>query len=127
MSKATDSLPVKIPRVGRNSKKILKTLLVSSLIAIMMVSSIGNWLPGLVTLFGGLFLSNQQQIQTTCSPNPSNLTGIPPSLDTPCRPPVNPTHNNPTQVGAGHLPNLSLPQEVVSGLGNIFSTSFLQS
>src|SRR5438105_5456149 len=112
---------------GYRSRKIAKTILVSSLIFLTIVGSIGSWLPGIVNAFGGMFPSSEQS-QTTCSPAIPNSTTILTGSSSDCSPPTESLGTvTPNSVGAGPLPDLSLPKTTLSTVANLPLSGVLNS
>src|SRR6266550_1296115 len=112
---------------GYRSRKIAKTILVSSLIFLTIVGSIGSWLPGIVNAFGGMFLSSEQS-QTTCSPAIPNSTTTLTGSSSDCSPPTESLGTvTPNSVGASPLPDLSLPKTTLSTVANLPLSGVLNS
>ena len=108
-----------MPRMGNRAGKIAKTLLVSSLILLIILSSIATWLPGLTSFFASLFppTTTTEQSQASC-PTLSNPINTPGKCSSPSS---NPASNTPNFVGANPVPNLSLPKTVLSSLSSLMS------
>src|SRR5205807_7356763 len=116
---------------GHHSRRIAKTILVSSLIFLTIVGSIGAWLPGLVSTVAGVFSSSPEQTHPSCLPVLSSDSTSPQTntSGSSC-PPLGGLWSNDARVaGAGPLPNLSLPKTVLSsvdgliGAGGVINTS----
>ncbi len=101
---------------GHLTGKVAKSTLVSSLILLTVLGSIGPWLPGLIQVFGGMFLSPTTVAMGNCSPNISNSTSnaalCPPSS-------TDVASTTPNFAGAERLPDLSLPKTVLSSVDNL--------
>src|SRR5439155_12712646 len=101
---------------GYRARKIAKIGLVSSLIFLTVLASIGTWLPGLVSLFGSLLPPSTSQTMGACSsssPNSTNntITCIPPT--------GGPGSVAPNLVGADKVPSLFLPKTVLSSVDSL--------
>lgn len=116
-----DRQSVCLPYPGRRTRNAAKMAIACMIITITILGSIGTWLPGLVTAFGSLFPASTQANRLTC-PQLSNSTGSQLSCPVP-----SPGGNNPNQVGANPLPNLSLPKTVLSTVDTIDTAGVLQT
>jgi RHS repeat-associated protein len=120
--------PTAMPRPGGRARKVAKWMLVLSLIFVMIVSSTGTWLPGLVNAFASLFPSSQQQAQAGCAAGSSSPLGTLTGSAGPCSPGTGTTGLVlPQGVDASKLPDLALPQEIVSGVGSVDLTGVAES
>ncbi len=101
---------------GHLTGKVAKSTLVSSLILLTVLGSIGPWLPGLIQAFGGMFLSPTAVAMGNCSPSISSSTSnaalCPPSS-------TDVASTTPNFAGAERLPDLSLPKTVLSSVDNL--------
>src|SRR5436190_6932214 len=97
---------------GRRTRSAARIVLVSGLIVLTVLGSIGPWLPGIVGA-----LSSPSSSSTTdplqCLPQLSNSTTPQPLDGTNCSAPEL-GGNIPLQAGAGPLPSLSLPKTILS-------------
>src|SRR5438128_3678224 len=100
---------------GHRARKIGRTILISSLIFLTVIGSIGAWLPGLNNAFASMSALSPEQTQESCLPTLVNST----STTNQCPPGTSGvTSITPNSVGADQVPNLSLPQTAVSSLDN---------
>lgn len=103
---------IKVPRLGATCASMAKSALVLSLILIIVLSSIGSWVPGLASFFANLFPSPVSQVPTTCHLSPDLGSGVQPAS---CSQTVSQgSSNNPVTVGADPVPSISLPRSVLS-------------
>ena len=90
---------------GHNARKIAKTILVSAIIFLTVLGSIGAWLPGLINAFASMSATSPEQTQASCLPSLVNST----STANQCPPATSGlTSITPNSVGADQVPDLSL-------------------
>src|SRR2546421_2470995 len=98
---------------GYRARKIAKIGLVSSLILLTVLASIGTWLPGLVGFFGSLLPPSTSQTLGACP----GLSSSPTSGTSACPSPISVSRSiTPNSVGADALSKISLPKTVVSSV-----------
>src|SRR4029077_11947373 len=110
---------------GRNTGKVVKMALVSTLILLAVLGSIGTVLPGLVQALASwsspsIVAQNAPCPQTLL--NPTNPTSMEPGCST-----NDLGLNIPQGVGSDAVPNLSLPKTVLSSVANLSIGGVIQS
>src|SRR5439155_7103229 len=98
---------------GYRARKIAKIGLVSSLIFLTVLASVGTWLPGLVSFFGSLLPPSTSQTLRAgsgASANSTSITNACPSTMS------GPRSITPNSVGADPLSKISLPKTIVSSV-----------
>ena len=104
---------------GHNARKLAKTILVSAIIFLTVIGSIGAWLPGLINAFASMSATSPEQTQASCLPSLVNST----STANQCPPATRGlTSITPNSVGADQVPDLSLPKTVVSSVDSMVSS-----
>src|SRR6266566_1151531 len=98
---------------GYRARKIAKIGLVSSLIFLAVLASVGTWLPGLVSFFGSMLPPSTSQTLGACPGTSANST----SITNTCPSPISgPRSITPNSVGADPLSKIALPKTVVSSV-----------
>src|SRR5438552_16140243 len=98
---------------GYRARKIAKIGLVSSLIFLTVLASVGTWLPGLVSFFGSMLPPSTSQTLGACPSTSANST----SITNTCPSPISgPRSITPNSVGADSLSKIALPKTVVSSV-----------
>src|SRR5712692_9534357 len=99
---------------GRRTGQLAKVALVSALILLTVLGSIGTVLPGIVQALAPWSSPSTATPSAQCPPALSNAT----TASTSCSP-TNPGSNSPLHVGADAVPNLSLPKTVLSSVDSL--------
>ena len=110
--------PVDLPYPGRRARKIAKTALVSALILLTVLGSIGTVLPGIVKALEGHSSPLTTSENAQCPPTLPNATTTVTSQGTSCSNPASGS-NSPLHVGADMVHSPSVPKTVLSSVDSL--------
>lgn len=119
--------PVKMPYPGHRTGQIARASLVSGLILLSVLGSLGPWLPGMAQFFGTMFSSPVSQMPEACSALLSNSTAPSVGGTFSCSNSTSTNGNEPLRVGSQDVPNTPLPRSLLSTIDSVPGAGWIQN